>query len=208
MHTKSIVHLLTIGSLLLWGACATTQKALKTPKKEAVKSAQPSFEVEQSSGATVGKSTCSKESPELCNGLDDNCNNVIDENCGYKSGPIQITLSWNTGADIDLYVTDPNGETIFYNQQHRRTTSGGIMDHDGRGDCRAEQDYPRIENVYWQNPPPPGEYRVELNYFGPCGDAAETETTLAIVIEGISAGVFHYTLEPEERVTAVILRVK
>lgn len=207
MYIKPIFHSLAISSFLVTGACATP-KPIKTPKKEVVKEVLPSFELQQSSGATVGESTCSKESPEVCNGLDDNCDNVIDENCGYESGRIQITLSWNTGADIDLYVTDPKGETIYYNQQHRRTNSGGVMDHDGRGDCRAEQDYPRIENVYWQNRPPRGEYKVELNYFGPCGDAEETETTLAMVVEGVSAGIFHYTLHPEERVTAVTFRVK
>lgn len=60
-------------------------------------------------GVQVVEASCTQGAAEQCNGLDDNCNGQIDEGCGYQSGAIQITLAWNTGADIDLYVTDPQG---------------------------------------------------------------------------------------------------
>ena len=49
---------------------------------------------------------------ELCfNGLDDNRNTLIDEGCGVRQGQVQFVLAWDEeAADLDLYVTDPDGE--------------------------------------------------------------------------------------------------
>ena len=203
MNIRPIVPWALMGVMLACVACGAHRRA-----QTAVRSPGPpiAFEVRQSPGVTAGSPIYGK--PEECNGLDDNGDGVIDEGCGYQGGDIQITLSWNTGADIDLYVTDPGGETIFYNQDHRTTSTGGEMDHDGRGDCRPEQDHPRIENVFWKAAPPRGEYKIELNYFGPCGDIVETETTLAMSIGGSPAGVYHYLLKPEERVKVITITFK
>jgi len=205
MNSKCTFIPIIIIGVLASGSCRT-QKPIQSAK-EGLKPS-PSFDVQPSAGVTIDKSLCKKGLPEKCNGLDDDCNGVIDEGCGYRGGDIQVTLSWNTGADIDLIVTDPNGETVFYNQQNRNTSTGGHMDHDGRGECRPEQDYPRIENVYWESSRPRGAYKIELSYFGPCGDNAETEATLSLAIGGAIAGVYHYTLKPEERISVVTFRIK
>lgn len=42
---------------------------------------------------------------------------------------LRVTLTWDTdGTDVDLWVTDPNGEKCFY--QHRATKIGGSLDTD------------------------------------------------------------------------------
>lgn len=151
--------------------------------------------------ATTVASYCTKGKEESCNALDDNCDGVIDEGCGYRSGVIQITLGWDSGADIDLYVTDPAGETICFRKDERRSSSGGHMDYDSRGDCRTQQEINRIENVYWAGPrPPAGEYRVELHYFSPCGHSQETTTTISVSVAGRVLGVYQRVIQPEERV--------
>jgi hypothetical protein len=190
--------------LLAGGACRV-QKPVQSAKSSA---GGPAIDVQPSPGITVEKPACAKDSKEECNGLDDDCNGVIDDNCGYQGGNIQITLAWNTGSDIDLIVADPKGEAVFYNQNNRNTSTGGHMDHDGRGDCRPEQDNPRIENAYWEASRPTGIYKVELNYFGPCGDNAETEATVSIASGGVLIGVYRYTLKPEERKTIATFNVK
>jgi hypothetical protein len=151
-------------------------------------------------GVTVVETTCTQGAAEQCNGLDDNCNGQIDEGCGYQSGNIQITLAWNTGADIDMYVTDPAGETISYS--HTNSNSGGVLDHDARGQCRPNQANNTIENVYWQSPQPPsGTYQVELHYWGECNsNAGPTTTTLSIAVGGQIIGAYNYTLAPNQRV--------
>lgn len=146
--------------------------------------------------------TCAAGSAEDCNALDDDCDGVIDEGCGYASGAIQITLAWNSGADLDLYVTDPAGETLFYNEQSRHVASGGHLDHDARGDCRTEQAHTRIENAYWPGPRvPSGEYKVALDYWGPCGSTTRTTATVSIAVGGKVLGTYNFEMQPEERVT-------
>jgi hypothetical protein len=146
---------------------------------------------------------CEQSSYEQCNALDDDCNGIIDDECGYEGGAVQITVGWNTGADIDLYVTDPSGATLFYNKQHKRSQIGGHLDHDARGDCRKEQQNPRIENAYWGSPARAGSYRVELQYFSPCARAGTTEATLSVVVENELLGAYRFRLEPEQRIEAL-----
>lgn len=157
------------------------------------------------SGVTVYEARCAPGSVEQCNGLDDNCDGAIDEGCGWQSGPIQITSAWQTGADIDLYVTDPYGETISY--QRRQASSGGILDHDARGACLGASD--TIENVYWSQPQPPqGRYQVELHYWGSCGVAGPTPSTVSIAVGGRVIGVYNVTLQENQRLPVAVFEIE
>lgn len=154
------------------------------------------------SGTTRMEVACAAGSAEECNALDDDCNGVIDDGCGYSSGAIQVTLAWNTGADLDLYVTDPAGETLYYNEQAREVASGGRFDHDARGDCRLEQEHTRIENAFWPGPRvPSGEYKVAVHYWGPCGRNARTTATVSLAVGGTLLGSYNFGIDPEQRVT-------
>lgn len=149
-------------------------------------------------GVTVVESTCTQGAPEQCNGLDDNCDGRIDEGCGYGTGAIQITLAWNTGADLDMYVTDPSGETISYS--HTRSSTGGYLDHDARGNCRADQPNNRIENIYWNSPTPPaGGYSIQVHYWGECGGAGPTQAVVSIAVGGRLIGAYQFVITPQQR---------
>src|SRR6185503_13603258 len=112
----------------------------------------------------------------------------------------------NTGADIDMYVTDPSGETISY--QHTQSSTGGALDHDARGNCRSEQANNRIENTYWNSPQPPrGNYQVELHYWGECGGAGPTLTTLSIAVGGRIIGAYNVTLMPQQRIAVATFNI-
>lgn len=160
-----------------------------------------------SAGVQVVESSCQQGAPEQCDGFDNNCNGQIDEGCGYASGAIQITLAWNTGADIDLYVTDPGGETLSYS--HTTAASGGNLDHDARGQCNASQANNHIENVYWNSAQPPsGNYQVQLHYWGDCGTGSPpTNTTVSISVGGRIIGAYSYTLNPQQRVTIATFNI-
>ncbi len=206
---QSTFRMLLFGLLL--SACAKQQVPVQEPKPPVEETPEPvSVDVSHKLevGVTVANQTCEGSAAEQCNARDDDCDGEIDEGCGYATGSIQVTIAWDTGADIDLYVTDPAGESIFYNKDHRRSASGGHLDHDARGDCRPEQENSRVENAYWENPQPPsGEYLVELHYFGPCGDHGRTSTTLSIAVGGRVLGAFNYELEPEERVRVITFSI-
>jgi hypothetical protein len=150
---------------------------------------------------------CVPGAREECNAIDDDCNGVIDDKCGYQSGAVQITVGWDSGADIDLYVTDPSGETLYYNEEHEQSSVGGHLDHNARGECRREQDHANIENAYWTTPASKGVYRVELHYFSPCGDSADTHVVVSVAIGGKLIGTYKYQLEPEERVEALSFEI-
>lgn len=147
--------------------------------------------------------TCEPGAYEKCNAIDDDCNGVIDDECGYEGGEVQITVGWDSGADIDMYVTDPSGATLFYNDAHKRSRIGGHLDHDARGDCRREQQNPRIENAYWPSPATAGNYRVQLQYFSPCAKGATTEATLTVEVDSQPLGTYRFKLEPEQRIDAL-----
>ncbi|MFA5328398.1 MAG: hypothetical protein WC384_11455 [Prolixibacteraceae bacterium] len=72
-------------------------------------------------------------------------------------GDIQITLTWDNGADLDLHVTDPSGEEIWWDEPY--SSSGGILDYD-------DIDGLGPENIYWpKNSAPSGNYSVYIHHF-------------------------------------------
>ncbi|MBX7193300.1 MAG: hypothetical protein K1X94_14695 [Sandaracinaceae bacterium] len=180
----------------------TTEQVRQDVPAQTVQAPQVQVQV-QAGVSTVGVQ-CVQGSAEQCNGLDDNCNGAIDEGCGWQSGAIQITLAWQTGADIDLYVTDPSGFTISY--QDRQSPTGGVLDHDARGACVPGSD--TIENVYWNTPQPPsGQYMIELHYWGDCGVAGVTPAQVSISVGGRVVGTYNVTLSPGQRLPVAMLPI-
>lgn len=81
----------------------------------------------------------------------------IDAILAYGYGDVQVTLTWNNGADIDLYVTDPNGDELWY--QNQSIASGGQLDVD-------DTDGFGPENVFWpQGEAPDGTYEVSIHHY-------------------------------------------
>jgi hypothetical protein len=138
---------------------------------------------------------CRQEAVEACNGLDDDCDGQIDDGCGVQSGQLQIAFGWEGGADVDLYVLDPRGYTVSY--QNRESPSGAILDHDGRGACGTPES--SIESVYWARRPPDGRYRVEVHHWGTCGSPGQVRGNLSISVAGEIAAVYQIVLEPRRR---------
>lgn len=100
------------------------------------------------------------------------------------TGDLQITLRWNSLNDLDLFVTDPSGKTIFYDQ--RSVPSGGMLDVDSNRNCKTGVSSRPVENIYWpRNAAPRGKYRVEVFYFQKCAGAPLTEAfTVRMLVDG------------------------
>lgn len=104
---------------------------------------------------------CVAGGPERCfDATDDNCNGVIDEGCGIDTGPVQFVIAWDApAADVDLRVTDPNGELA---EAGRPLASGLVKQRDCPGrndDCGGRN----LENVFLDGlEAPPGTYQVRI----------------------------------------------
>ena len=96
------------------------------------------------------------------------------------SGDVQVTLSWDSAADLDLHVADPNGDEVYFGSPE--VESGGVLDLEGGFPCG---DPVRNEHVAWAQPatPPPGTYEVRVSYYENCG-APETDYVVSIYNHG------------------------
>lgn len=75
------------------------------------------------------------------------------------SGDVQVTLEWDSAADLDLAVTDPTGEQVSFTTPESPT--GGRLDDDANESC--ERDGDPVENVFWPTDGAPvGTYTVDV----------------------------------------------
>ena len=95
------------------------------------------------------------------------------------TGDIQVTLDWTAFVDLDLWVTDPSGETIKFDNPE--SASGGRLDRDAYADCQFSAVPP--ENTVWDALAPSGEYLVTVHVYDMCGES-EVAFELTVSIEG------------------------
>jgi tRNA (guanosine-2'-O-)-methyltransferase len=107
---------------------------------------------------------CTPTGPEQCfNAVDDNCNGVIDEGCGSRTGPLQFEIAWDAAeADVNLSVTTPEGDTVP-SRETKAVPNGFRMDRDcpGKEGCGGQN----VDNIYFdsaEGPPPRGHYVVTI----------------------------------------------
>jgi hypothetical protein len=102
--------------------------------------------LEQAELTQAPASACTPLGPEIClNARDDNCNGIVDESCGLGTGFVQFVIAWDKPrADVDLYVTAPNGELA---EAGHLGQSGLVKERDcpgRRNECRGKN----LENVF------------------------------------------------------------
>jgi hypothetical protein len=78
------------------------------------------------------------------------------------AGALEIRLIYSAEADLDLFVTDPRKEAVYFG--NNPSLGGGELDIDRR--CGAET--PRVEVIRFPVPMK-GEYRVGVSYDRACG---------------------------------------
>lgn len=91
-------------------------------------------------------------------------------------GDIQVSVTWNTDADVDLHVVEPSGAEIYYGS----TTSGtgGELDIDANAACSVSG--LTQENIGWPaGSAAPGTYIVRVDYWDACG-AVQTDYIVTV----------------------------
>lgn len=84
---------------------------------------------------------------------------------------LRVVLAWDSdNSDMDLWVTDPNGERCYYG--NKLTYQGGLLSDDFTGGYGPEEFVLRDAR--------PGKYRVEANFFGDRQQIVTGATTLTL----------------------------
>jgi hypothetical protein len=95
-------------------------------------------------------------------------------------GDIQVYLTWDTGADLQLLVRDPVGQSVY--DDNPRVTSGGLLAANGNVGCQQAEGVP-VSYIYWPSGLlRPGTYEVDVWYESTCLDTNPTEFTLTVVV--------------------------
>ncbi|MEE4193610.1 MAG: FHA domain-containing protein [Anaerolineae bacterium] len=102
------------------------------------------------------------------------------EDTAVGTGDVQVTLTWDTSVDLDLWIEDPNGDIVYYN--YTPIPSGGQLDRDNKCDDFV---LGRPENIYWPSgSAPSGTYTVQVDYYGGCESSGTVSYTVRTVIQG------------------------
>lgn len=100
-------------------------------------------------------------------------------------GAVKVTLSWESAVDLDLHVTDPNSEEIYYS--HKTSASGGLLDVDDTDGGTAAN--PAAENIYWDTNAPSGTYTVTVVYYS--GSTSNVAYSIIVYIDDVQYGDIH-----------------
>lgn len=106
------------------------------------------------------------------------------------SGDVQVSVVWDAPTDVDLHVTDPSGEEIYFG--NTSSASGGTLDLDSNAACAI--DNVNNENIVWPTgTAPSGTYDVNLVYWSACSQP-QTNYTVTIAVQGQPPQIFSGTL--------------
>ena len=81
------------------------------------------------------------------------------EDRGGQLGDLNFALFWNSTDDLDLHVTCPTGERVYYGA---RSVCGGTLDVDANVGGSLLDD--PVENIFFSSPPP-GQYEVRVHLY-------------------------------------------
>jgi hypothetical protein len=90
---------------------------------------------------------------------------ITEQAPAHLSSGLLVRLAFDDVADLDLFVTDPMQESVYF--ANSPTRSGGrLVD-----DRRCDDPSPRIEAIHFPEPIP-GRYRVGVDFHGHCEEAS------------------------------------
>lgn len=86
-------------------------------------------------------------------------------------GNLMVRISWESGADVDLWVTEPGGEKCWFKKTS--TSNGGTLSKDVRNGPGDE--------IYEIQSGPGGSYRIDVNLYDRGGDEGPTRVVVEVI---------------------------
>ncbi len=126
------------------------------------------------------------------------------------SGDMRINLQWNTIDDLDLFVTDPCGNTIWALELSHTCRAGkGILDIDANTNRYPPSTYTNTpqENIFWEKPTK-GNYIIAIEY---CSHQSNHTGAVPFNITVVENGVrkdFSGTVREKEKKNVATYEVK
>jgi hypothetical protein len=142
-----------------------------------------------------GSLTVSKDGEDYTIDFNDACDGTFDAPNQGQTGDISFRLTWSGPQDLDLYVTEPSGETIYYS--HNTSATNGQLDVDSNAGCSNVSASP-TENVFWpEGSAPHGTYTFWANSYSSCDGSSTANFTLRVfegetVVRTINGAVAEY----------------
>ncbi len=111
-------------------------------------------------------------------------------------GDIQVTLLWESTADLDLHVIDPSGGELYYD--NRQLPNGGRLDKESNAICSLAGTE-GVENVYWpEGIAPRGEYAVVVHYYAECRQEGNQDFEIVVRVDGELMRTIEAEIAPSE----------
>ncbi len=98
------------------------------------------------------------------------------------TGDVQVTLLWDSAADLDLHVIDPFGDEVSFVSP--TSASGGELDVDMHEYCEGASN--PVENVFW--PPgeaPRGSYQAGVMFYATCEGSDYASFEIVVHLDGV-----------------------
>jgi hypothetical protein len=101
------------------------------------------------------------------------------------TGSVQVSLQWNTNADLRLLVRDPTGFTVFDDVPVNQRTGARFVAAGNNVGCRTQNQSP-VSYAYWPEGrlPAAGPYEIEVRFQGNCQDTRPVTFNLTVVANG------------------------
>jgi hypothetical protein len=112
------------------------------------------------------------------------------------NGQIEFELNWEGSADLDLHVTDPYGETLYY---FRPTNQSGGRYQEDRECYNNNGQSERIS--YESGSAAAGVYQISIHYFRACTEARDARWNLNVTADGRSSN-YSGSIKPGEYIRA------
>ena len=101
---------------------------------------------------------------------------------GLPRGDLEIALSWNTNADLQLLIRDPRGDSVY--DDVPQIPSGGRMAAFGNVNCSVSALSP-VSYAFWPvGTITPGLYEVEIWHQNSCEDNTTVSFALTVMANG------------------------
>jgi len=94
------------------------------------------------------------------------------------TGDVEVAMTMSTPTDLDLYVTDPSGTTVYFG--NTSVFSGGHLDLDANAACSGHMGA-NSEHVFWPaHGAPAGTYTVRVAHYESCINGAPVDYRVTV----------------------------